>query len=80
VDFLRRAVAWFAERGVVIRAVMSNNGSAYIAHAYRKALAELGLNHLQIKPLPPKDQRQGRALHPNPAQRMGLQPDLRQLN
>jgi transposase InsO family protein len=50
VSFLRRAVCWFAERGVVIRSVMSDNGSAYVAHAHRRALAELGLKHLRIRP------------------------------
>jgi transposase InsO family protein len=54
VGFLRRAVAWFAERGVVIRSVMSDNGSAYVAHAHRKALAELGLKHLRIRPYRPR--------------------------
>jgi len=54
VAFLRRAVAWFAERGVAIRAVMSDNGSAYVAHAHRKALAELGLKHLRIRPYRPR--------------------------
>jgi transposase InsO family protein len=54
VAFLGRAVAWFAERGVVISAVMTDNGSAYIAHAHRKALAELGLKHLRIKPGRPR--------------------------
>jgi hypothetical protein len=34
IDFLRRAVAWFSDRGVRIQAVMSDNGSAYVAHAY----------------------------------------------
>jgi transposase InsO family protein len=54
VAFLRRAVAWFAERGVVIRAVMSDNGSAYVAHAHRRALAELGLKHLRTRPYRPR--------------------------
>jgi transposase InsO family protein len=54
VEFLRRAAAWFAERGITIKAVMSDNGSAYVAHAYRKALAELGLRHLRIKPYRPR--------------------------
>jgi transposase InsO family protein len=54
VAFLRRAVAWFAERGVTIRAVMSDNGSAYIAHAHRKAVTELGLKHLRIRPYRPR--------------------------
>ena len=54
VQFLRRAVAWFAERGVRVRAVMSDNGSAFIAYAYRNALSELGLRHLRIRPYRPR--------------------------
>jgi transposase InsO family protein len=54
VAFLRRAVSWFAERGVQIEAVMSDNGSAYVAHAHRQALAELGLRHLRIRPYRPR--------------------------
>ena len=54
VAFIRRAVAWFAERGVRVRAVMSDNGSAYIAHEYRRCLEELGLRHLRIKPRRPQ--------------------------
>src|SRR5665213_3077485 len=54
IEFLRRAVAWFAERGVAIKAVMSDNGSAYVAHAYRRALAELGLRHIRIRPYRPR--------------------------
>jgi transposase InsO family protein len=54
VAFLRRAVAWFAERGVRVAAVMSDNGSAYVAHSYRQALAELGLRHLRIRPYRPR--------------------------
>ena len=54
IEFLRRAVSWFAERGVQIKAVMSDNGSAYVAHSYRAALAELGLRHLRIRPYRPR--------------------------
>ena len=54
VAFLRRAVAWFADRGVQIKALMSDNGSAYVAHAYRQALAELELRHLRIRPYRPR--------------------------
>jgi transposase InsO family protein len=54
IAFLRRANAWFAERGVQIKAVMSDNGSAYIAHTYRQALADLGLRHLRIRPYRPR--------------------------
>jgi transposase InsO family protein len=54
VAFLRRAIAWFAERGIPVSAVMSDNGSAYVAHSYRRALAELGLRHLRIRPYRPR--------------------------
>jgi transposase InsO family protein len=54
IDFLRRAIAWFSERGVAIKAVMSDNGSAYVSYAYRQALAELGLRHLRIQPYRPR--------------------------
>jgi transposase InsO family protein len=54
VAFLRRALAWFADHGVGIRAVMTDNGSAYVAHAYRTALAALGLRHVRIRPYRPR--------------------------
>jgi transposase InsO family protein len=54
VAFLRRAVAWFAQHGVQVRAVMSDNGSCYVAYEYAEALDELGLRHLRIKPGRPR--------------------------
>ena len=80
VGFLHRAVTWFAERGVRVEAVMTDNGACYIAHAYGAALA-------RARSPPPADpapqtahQRQGRALHPDTAERVGLRPHLRQLS
>jgi transposase InsO family protein len=54
IAFLRRAVAWFADRGVHIQAVMTDNGSCYRAHAHQAALTELGLRHLRIRPRRPR--------------------------
>jgi transposase InsO family protein len=54
VAFLQRAVSWYAARGVSIRAVMSDNGSCYIAHDYQRALRRLGLKHLRIRPGRPR--------------------------
>lgn len=54
IAFLRRAISWFAERGVRVEAVMSDNGSCYIAHAYAEALHELRLRHLRIRPGRPR--------------------------
>jgi transposase InsO family protein len=54
IAFLRRAVAWYAARGIRVRAVMSDNGAAYIARDYARALQSLGLKHLRIKPGRPR--------------------------
>jgi transposase InsO family protein len=54
IAFLQRAVAWFAEHGVKIRAVMTDNGSCYRAQSHRAALRELGLRHLRIRPYRPR--------------------------
>ena len=54
IAFLRRALAWFAERGVRVQALMSDNGSCYIAHAYAAALRQLGVKHLRIRPRRPR--------------------------
>jgi transposase InsO family protein len=52
--FLRRAVTWFAQRGVTVKTVMSDNGSCYVSHQYAEALTELGLHHLRIRPGRPR--------------------------
>ena len=54
IAFLSRAVRWFAECGVKVRAVMTDNGACSRAHAPRTALRELGLRHLRIKPYRPR--------------------------
>jgi transposase InsO family protein len=54
IGFLRRGVAWFAERGVRVQTVMTDNGAAFIAHAYRAALSELGLRQVRIRPYRPR--------------------------
>ncbi len=52
--FLRRAIAWYAARGVSVKAVMTDNGSCYTAHDYERALRSLRLKHLRIKPGRPR--------------------------
>jgi transposase InsO family protein len=54
VGFLRRAIVWYAARGITVKAVMSDNGSAYVSDLYARTLAELGLRHLRIKPRRPR--------------------------
>ena len=51
---LRRAVAWFNARGVLIQRVISDNGSAYKSHAWRDACAELGIAVKKTRPYRPQ--------------------------
>ena len=51
---LRRAVAWFAARGVLVERVLSDNGSAYRAHLWRDTCAELGITHKRTRPYRPQ--------------------------
>jgi transposase InsO family protein len=51
---LHRAVAWFAERGVRVERVLSDNGSAYKSHAWRDACTELGILAKRTRPYRPQ--------------------------
>lgn len=52
--FLRRAYTWFAEQGITIRRVLSDNGSGYVSHRFRDACQALRLKHLRTKPRTPQ--------------------------
>jgi transposase InsO family protein len=54
VGFMRRAVAWFAARGVRVERVMTDNGSAYLSRAFGGLCAELGVRHLRTRPYTPR--------------------------
>ncbi len=54
IGVLRRAVAWFAARGVLVQRVLSDNGSAYRSHAWRDACAELGIKPKRTRPYRPQ--------------------------
>ena len=46
---LRNAVAWFADRGVSVRRVLSDNGGAYRSHHWADTCAELGITHKRTR-------------------------------
>ncbi len=54
VAVLQRAVAWFAECGVVVERVLSDNGSAYRSFAWRDACAELRVTPKRTRPYRPQ--------------------------
>lgn len=51
---LRRAIAWFADHGVVVERVLSDNGSAYRSHAWRQACAEQAITPKWTRPYRPQ--------------------------
>lgn len=54
VGFLRRALAWFADRGVRVERVMTDNGSPYVSTVHARACRELGIRHLRTRPYRPQ--------------------------
>ncbi len=52
--FLKRALAHFAELGVIVERLMTDNGSAYRSHAHAAACRALGIRHLFTQPYRPK--------------------------
>jgi transposase InsO family protein len=51
---LRNAVAWFAERGVTVQRVLSDNGGAYRSYLWRDTCAELGIAAKRTRPYRPQ--------------------------
>jgi transposase InsO family protein len=54
IGFLRDAAAFFAERQVQVRALLTDNGSAYRSHKFRAACAEMQVKHRRTRPYTPR--------------------------
>lgn len=52
--FLRRAVAWWAHRKVVVQRVLTDNGSGYLARVFRESCEHLALRHRRTRPYTPR--------------------------
>ena len=79
VGFLSRAVAWFNGQGIECRRVLSDNGVRLQVPWLAKSLPGHGIEAEEDQALHPSNQRQGRAVHQNPAGGVGLRDALRQL-
>jgi len=53
-EVLRNAVAWFAERGVTVQRVLSDNGSCYRSHLWRDTCTDLALTPKRTRPYRPQ--------------------------
>ena len=71
--FFARAIDVFADAGITIEAVMTDNHWSYTRSSSLPELLARPRHHPQADPPPlPLAERQGRALQPDPADRMGL--------
>jgi transposase InsO family protein len=53
----RRAVGWYAERGVTVERVLSDNGNGYRSRLWRATCAELGIARTLHPPAQTANQR-----------------------
>jgi transposase len=54
ISVLGNAVAWFDARGITVRRVLSDNGSAYRSHAWRDSCHEMGITPKRTRPTGPR--------------------------
>jgi transposase len=52
--FWTRAHAWFAERGIRVQRVLTDNGPCYRSHAWRRLLADQRVAHQRTRPYRPQ--------------------------
>lgn len=54
IRFLQRARQWFAERGIMIQAVMTDNGVGYTSRVFADTLEAVDIDHIRIQPFRPQ--------------------------
>ena len=54
VEFLERAIGWFADRGVTVQRIMTDNGPGYRSKLHARAITRLDIKHLFTRPYRPR--------------------------
>jgi transposase InsO family protein len=54
IAFLHDAIAFYAQHGIRIRGLLTDNGSCYRSHQFRHTCAELGIRHRFTRPYTPR--------------------------
>jgi len=62
VAFLRRATAWYAEHGIRVERVLSDNGNGYRSFVWRDACTDLGIQRRYTRPRRPQTNGKAEAL------------------
>lgn len=52
--FMGRACAWFANQGITIKALLTDNGAGYRSHRFRQACQRARLRHHRTRPYTPR--------------------------
>jgi len=52
--FLRRAVAWFADRGIDTQKILTDNGSCYVSKHFAETCSSLKIKHGRTRPYRPR--------------------------
>lgn len=78
VGFLRRAIAWFADHGITVERVMTDNGPGYKSKIHAEAVADLEIKHLRTRPYRPSANGKPSG-HQDPPSRVGLRRQLPEL-
>ena len=60
--FLRRTTSWYADRGITIQRVISDNGNGYRSYAWQDACAQLGIHRRYTRPRRPQTNGKAEAL------------------
>lgn len=76
VAFLDRAIAWFANHDITVERILTDNGNGYRSIPWQRTMRRTRHRALTNQALPPRHQRQGRALQPDSRRRVGLRPTL----
>ena len=52
--FLRRALAWYAAHGITTQALLTDNGSCYVARSFAGLCGDFGIHHHRTRPYRPR--------------------------
>jgi transposase InsO family protein len=76
VAVLHRAVAWFADHGITVERVLSDNGSAYKSHLWRDTCQALDIKAKKTRPYRPQTNGKIERLHRTMSDAVGIQEAL----
>ncbi len=76
IGFLRRAIAFYERHGMQVQELLTDNGSAYKSSVHALACRSTRDPPSTHQAPPATNEREGRAVHPHHARRLGLRSDL----